>query len=96
MKIKYKVVKKLSDKGFPTHSKRYPHAHEDADKAEKKANPKAYKQVNKLERKIGKHELLGKNTKSGKIEVSKKVPKKDRANVALHEYRENKMIRKKK
>ena len=92
--MKYKVVKKLTDKGFPTHSKGYPASHEKADRVEKRASPRAYKEVNKLERKIGKHELLGKNTRSGKIEVSSKVPKRDRANIALHEKTENKQLQK--
>lgn len=96
MTIKYKTVKHLNDKKFPTHSKRYPYAHKEANKAEKKDNPKAYQEINRLERKVGKHELLGKNTKSGKIEVSVKVPKKDRKNVAVHEKRENDILRRKK
>ena len=41
-------------------------------------------------------ELIGKNSKSGKITVSKKVPKKLRAEVAFHEKVESKKLRKKK
>jgi hypothetical protein len=39
---------------------------------------------------------LGKNTKSGGIEVSKVVPPKLRKEVAFHEKTENEILRKKK
>jgi hypothetical protein len=83
---KYKVVPKITKKGYPTSSSHYPTAHEKADKVEKAAYPKGYKQMQKVDDKLGKRELAGTHTKSGKIEVSKKVPPKDRNEVALHEF----------
>lgn len=90
---KVKIVKKLNDKGFPTHNKKYREAHAEADNAEKKKYPKVYKAMKKVDKKLGKHELSGKNLKSGKILISKKVPKKDRKDVILHEKTENKAIK---
>ena len=96
MPIKYKLEKKIVKKGFPTTAKGYQTSHEKADKVEKKADPKAYKAMKKVDNKLGKNELAGKNLKSGKILISKKVPKKDRENVYLHEKVENKNLLKKK
>lgn len=90
------IVSGITDKGFPTHSKGYASAHEQADKAEKKKYPKGYPKLKKLDQEVGKHELIGKNSKSGKIEVSKKVPKSLRKEVAFHEEVENKILRKNK
>lgn len=94
---KIKVVKKLTDKGFPVHTKGYKSAHRKADAVEKKSDPIAYKKVNKLERKLGKHELMGKNLKSGEIEIEKKFAKNKRIkrNIIKHEISENKTLRKK-
>lgn len=89
------VVSKLSDKGFPVHSKNYKSAHEQANKKEKEKFPKGYEKLKKLDENLSKHELAGKNTKTGKIEVSKKVPKSLRKEVAFHEKTENKILRKK-
>ena len=75
---KVKVVKKLTDKGWPVHSKKYPHAHEEASKAEKKADPKEYKKSLKLEKKLGKHELMAKHTKKDVIEIERKFAKNKR------------------
>jgi hypothetical protein len=91
------LANKLSDKGFPTHSKRYATAHKQADKLEKsKFGSTQYRELEKLDRKLSKHELAGKNTKSGKIEVSKKLPAKYDKEIAYHEKTENKILRKKK
>ena len=90
------LVEKLSDKGFPTHAKKYKEAHEQADKLEKKKFPKGYQEMKKKDLTLNKHELAGKNTKNGKLEVSKKVPPKLRKEVAYHEEVENKILRKKK
>lgn len=91
------IKEKLTDEGFPTHSPRYKSAHRDANRAEKKKfGKKAFKELEKIDRKLSKHELAGKNLKSGKIEVSKKVPKKFRKEVVFHEEVENKILRKKK
>jgi hypothetical protein len=89
---------KLTDKGFPEHpnKKAYLSAHEQADKAEKKKfGEKNYVAMQKVDSKLPRNELSGKNTRSGKIEVSRKVPPKYRSEVAYHEKVENKILRKK-
>lgn len=92
----YKVASRLSDKSFPTHAKGYKEAHEKANKAEeKKFGKENFKKLEKIDRRVSKHELVGKNLKSGKIEVSRKVPKDLRKEVAFHEKVENKILRKK-
>lgn len=89
----FKVVKKIPKKGFPTSSKFYQSAHRAADKIEKKRNPKEYQAMKKVDNKLAKNELAGKNFPSGKIEISAKVPKKYRSLVANnHERVENKKI----
>lgn len=88
-----KIVKKIVKKGFPTTSKHYIEAHAEADNAERRKYPKAYKDMKKVDSKLSKNELSGKNTKSGKIIISSKVPKKDRKDVALHERTESKAIK---
>ena len=93
----FKEVSKLADKGFPTHSKGYKAAHREANKAEKKQfGKKKFEELEKYVRKSGKHELIGKNTKTGKIEVEKKIPKRLQNEIAYHEKTENKILRKKK
>jgi hypothetical protein len=92
--MKYKLEKKIIRKGFPTATKQYPTAHEEASKDEKKKYPKGYEKLKKLDEKLPAGQLIGKNTRSGKIEVSKVVPKKERNEVAFHERDENRRIRK--
>ncbi len=93
----FNVEPRLSDKGFPTHSKGYKAAHREANKEEKaKFGEKPFKELEKYVQKAKKHELIGKNTKSGKIEVESKIPRALRSEVALHEKVENKALRKKK
>jgi hypothetical protein len=95
----FKLVKKLNDKGFPEHPSKakYEKAHRIANRKEKeKYGAKSFGELNKLDRGLGKHELSGKNTKSGKIEVSEKVKPKLRREVAYHEQVENRALRKKK
>jgi len=84
--MKYKVVKKIVRKGYPTASPRYSEAHAEADQAEKKTNPGIYKALKKVDAKLKPHELIGTHSKAGKIEIEKKVPAKDRQDVALHEF----------
>lgn len=93
MRAKYKLVRKLTDSGFPTHSKFYKTAHTEAEKLEKAKFPSGYAKMKKIDEKVSKHELVGKNLKDGKIFVSKKVPKKFRAEVAFHEKTESKNIK---
>lgn len=93
---KYHLKNKLTTKGFPTHEKGYKTAHEEATKKEKAKFPsKDYKKLKRMDESIPAKELIGKNTKSGRIEVSKKVPAKLRDEVAYHERTENKLLRKK-
>lgn len=94
----FKLAEKLTDKGFPTHPKKaYRTAHEEASKKEKMKFPrKDYDTLKKMDYNSPKGELLGKNTKKGKIEVSKKVPAKLRKEVAFHEKTENKILRSRK
>jgi hypothetical protein len=88
-----KIVKNLNDKSpSPTRDKNYRVAHSEADNAERRKYPKAYKDMKKIDGKLGKHELVGKNFKSGKIEIESKVPKKDRKDVSLHERTERKAL----
>lgn len=91
MKKGYTVKKsiKAKEKEFPLSSKKYPSAHREANKEEKAKYPSGFKQLTKLEHHLGKEELLGHSTKSGTIQVSKKVPKKYRKEVAYHEKVEN-------
>ena len=95
---KVKIVKKLTDKGWPIQNKKYPHAHEMADKAEKKADPKTYKKINKMEHKLGKHEIMSKATKKkGIVEIEKKFSKnrKVKKNLIVHEMKEHQVETKK-
>ncbi len=83
------------DSVFPTHEKGYLSAHERSNKAEESKFGK--KQFNKLEKYVrgaSKHELIGKNTRSGKIEVEDKIPSQYRPEVAFHEEYENNILRK--
>jgi len=94
MPKKYKLVDKIEKRGFPTSSPLYRKAHAAANKAEKKSYPKGFKKMEKVDNKLPKHQLAGTNKRSGKIEVSKKVPPKYRKEVALHEKVESKTFRK--
>ena len=90
---KVKIVTKITDKGWPVHNKKYKSAHQKANEAEKKDDPKAYKRVNKLERSLGKHELMAKHTKGGVVEIEEKFAKdkKIRKNLIKHEVKEHKI-----
>ena len=66
----FKIESKLTDSGFPKHSSGYQQAHRKANQAEeKKFGKESFKKLEKIDREVGKHELIGKNLKSGKIEV---------------------------
>lgn len=96
-KISYRVKKsiKAHPKGFPLNQSSFHSAHLKANQVEKRAYPKGFKVLKKIDRHIPNNELLGHSTKKGKIEVSARVPKKYRAEVALHEKVENKILCKK-
>jgi len=87
---KIKIVSKIIRKGFPTNDKNYKEAHAEADRVEKKKNPREYREMKKLDKKLPQGELMGTHTKSGKVTESKKVPKRDRKGVYTHEIEENK------
>lgn len=82
----------LEEKGSQVTKKGYKTAHEEADKKEKAKYPKTYEDLKQQVRKIPKGQLLGKVEK-GKIEVSKKVPKSEREEVAYHESIEKKRLK---
>lgn len=95
-RIKYELKDKLTTKGFPYQEPGYRTAHEEASKAEKKKfGKKSYNKLKKMDEEFPVGELIGKNLKSGKIEVSRKVPKPLRQEVAYHETVENKILLKK-
>lgn len=82
-----KIVKHISDKGYPVHDKRYPYAHRKANAAEKKANPKMYKAENKSVHKLKKHELMATHDKKGDIKIESKF-KKFKPTLLIHEKKE--------
>jgi len=92
MAKKPEIVNKLSDYGYPYHSKYYRTAHSEADHAEKKKFPHGYQKLKKAEKHLGKHELMGTNKKSGKIEVEKKY-KKYSKEIGYHESQEHKALK---
>jgi hypothetical protein len=89
----FHVISKIHREGFPTDSKEYQSAHKQADIAEKKKYPSGYEKMKKIDDKLPNGELSGKNTKEGKIEVSSRVPKSLRKEVAYHEKIENRHLR---
>lgn len=93
--ISYHLKDKIAHGGYPRSQKSYKSAHNEADKKEKAAYPKGYEKMKRIDAKLPEKQDSGTNTKSGKIEVSKKVPKNLRKEVAYHEKVENKILRKK-
>lgn len=83
-----KLVKKLKRAGYPTSSPLYPKAHAEADNAEKKHFPKGYQKLKRAQKSMPNNELMGKNTRSGKIEVEKKYSK-FKKEIAFHEKTEH-------
>lgn len=91
------IIKKA---GWPVYtrsgkvSKRWEKAHPAANRATlKKYGPKVAKAVNKI--KVPKDELLGSHTRTGKIKVSSRVPKKLRPAIKYHERIEHMIMTKK-
>lgn len=96
-----RVVKRIKKAGWPVYTKsgsisaKWKKSHASANKAVLKAmGSKVAKQVNKI--KVPKKELLGSHTRTGKIKVSLRVPKKLRKAIALHEKVEHKLMTKRK
>ena len=93
--MNYTLVPLITTKGYPTTSKKYPNAHRKANEAEKKRfGVRRFKALTKIIQKrtpIG--ELAGSHTKTGKIRISKKIPKEYRAEIKFHELKEHKFMR---
>lgn len=86
---KVKIVKRITDKGYPVHDKKYPSAHRFANAAEKRANKRMFDAEKKAERKLGKHELMATHDKHGNIKIEKKFVK-FKPNLIIHEKTEYK------
>ena len=89
---KPKIVNKLSDHGYPISSRHYKTAHREASEKEKEKYPSGYEKLKNLEHKLGKHEMMATNKRSGKIEIEKKF-KKYKSELAYHEKEEHKKLR---
>lgn len=95
--MKYTLRDKITYKGKLYTTKAKKSAHREADKAEKqKYGKRRYAAVERVIRALPKHELAGKVTKTGKILVSKKVPRKLRSQVAFNEKKYFENLKKKK
>lgn len=81
---------------YPESSKDFSKANDYANREEKKKYPKGYKKLEKIDSHLHKGEILGHINKKGKITISKKVPKKQREEVAYHEKMERKKLSEKK
>lgn len=92
MKRKAKIVKKITDKGFPYHSVNYREAHEEASTKEKKKYPKGYAILKNKMKTLGHDEMMATNKRSGKIEIEQKF-KKYRSELAYHEKEESKALK---
>jgi len=89
-KITYKVVNKIKKAKYPMGSPKYREAHNEANRAEKKEYPKGYEKMKSIDDRLPKGEYAGTHDKAGNIKVSKRVPKKERPEVARHEFVEHK------
>jgi len=92
-----KVVKSIKKTGWPVYtqsgrvSKKWKKAHPAANRAVLKAmGSKVAKAVNKI--KVPNNELLGSHTRTGKIKVSSRVPKRLRGAIAYHEKVEHRLM----
>ena len=93
--MSYKIVPKIKRKGWPTSSKKWKKAHSEANKYERKRfGKRAFKAVQKIVESMPQDELLGTHTKTGKIRISKRVPKKYRPQIAAHERFEHRIMKK--
>jgi hypothetical protein len=95
--VAYKLVTRIKRKGWPTTSKKWRKAHNEANKHERKRfGKRAFKAVQKIVERMPPDELLGTHTKTGKIRISSRVPKKYRPQIAAHERFEHRLMRGKK
>ena len=93
------IVKIIKKSGWPVYtksgkvSKKWKKAHPAANRAVlKKFGSKTAKAINKI--KVPSSELLGSHTRTGKIKVSSRVPKKLRGAIAYHEKVEHRLMKK--
>jgi hypothetical protein len=89
----YHLVKSLKKNGYPTSDSHYQAAHQAANKSEKSRYPTGYQKMKIVDEKLPSGELAGKNLKSGKVEVSEKVPSKLRKETAFHEHKESERLK---
>lgn len=94
------IVNRIKRSGWPIFtrsgkiSQKWKKAHHNANKAVlKRFGSKVAKKVNKI--KVPRTELLGSHTRTGKIRISKRVPKSLRAAISYHEKVESRLMRKK-
>ena len=93
-KVKPKLIK--NKKTFPQNKRKFSEANSEADVEEKREYKSGYSKLKKIEKKLGKNEILGHINKKGKVTLSKKVPKKLRNEVVKHEKIERKKLLNKK
>ena len=93
------IVKRIKKSGWPVYTKsgkvsqKWKKAHPAANRAVlKKFGSKTAKEINKIH--VPSSELLGSHTKTGKIKVSSRVPKKLRGAIAYHEKVEHRLMKK--
>lgn len=87
---KVRVVKKIVSRGYPVSSNKYSESHAEADNAEREHHPRAYRELKKIERHLRRNELLATHDRKGNILIEKKVPRRDRIDIILHEDVERK------
>ena len=93
----FKAVKRIRDDKHITGRKDYETSHEAADKAEKaQFGTAGYDGLKKAVRRLRPNELLGSVTRSGTVEVEKKLTPAQRKEVAYHEKIEQEHLHKKK
>lgn len=92
--MKVKLVKKLTDKHSLVGKKGYSKANSEADVVERKRYPGGYQKLNKAEKSLGKHEVMGKVV-GKRIDVEKRF-KSNAKEIALHDEIEVKKMKRKK
>ena len=98
-KKSYILKPRIKSSGYPVHtpsgkvSSKWKKAHPAANRAAlKRFGSKTAKKVATLVKKTPQDELLGSHTKSGKILISKRVPKKLRHAIVFHEKVEHRLM----
>ena len=88
--IKQKI--RAKPKSYPLSLKKYSKVNSEADVEEKRKHPKGYKKLKRLSKSLDKDEELGHISKSGKVTVSKKVPRRLRKEVEEHDRTEKRLL----